>query len=97
MLVGVDKTSGAVTQVYAMEGGLGATPETNDLLHGNGGRAGIWMSGMGFSSDGQGRIFFVTGKTPSLSSGVSADATTPCNLPSKRLLFLYELLQESLV
>lgn len=62
MLVGVDKTSAAVTQVYAMEGGPGAIPETNNL-QGDGGRAGVWMGGMGFSSDGQGRIYFVTGKS----------------------------------
>lgn len=64
MLVGVNKVSGAVTQVYATDGGPGATPETNNL-QGNGGKAGVWMGGMGFSSDGQGRIYFVTGKKES--------------------------------
>jgi hypothetical protein len=61
MLVGVNKFSGKVTQIYAMDGGPGATPETNDI-NGNGGAAGIWQGGMGISTDGRDRIFLVTGK-----------------------------------
>lgn len=45
-----------------MESGpLVAASQTNDLLqNGGGGQGGIWMSGMGLSSDGE-RLFFVTG------------------------------------
>ena len=63
MIVGVSKTPGVgVTSVYAMEGGPGATPETDDLINGNGGGAGVWMGGMSPSTDGSQRIFLVTGK-----------------------------------
>jgi hypothetical protein len=63
LIVGVSTTPGVgVTQIYAMEGGPGAKPESDDLTTGNGGRAGIWQGGMGFSTDGSSRIFLVTGK-----------------------------------
>jgi iron transport multicopper oxidase len=67
MLVGVNKQSGGgVTQIYATEGGPGARPESDDLLHGNGGQAGIWMGGMAPATDDASRIFFTTGKNPDL-------------------------------
>jgi hypothetical protein len=92
MLVGVNKITGSVTQVYAMEGGPGATPETNDV-NGNGGKAGVWMGGMGFSTDGLGRIFVVTGKNLPMSSLCDHPVVTRlCNLPFKSILFLYRLL-----
>ena len=60
LVVGVDITQKKATTSYAMMSGPLA-PQGNDWeVNGSGGQAGIWMSGMGLSSDGQ-RIFMVTG------------------------------------
>ncbi|KAJ9158479.1 WSC-domain-containing protein [Coniochaeta hoffmannii] len=62
MLVSVSKTPGVgVVSMFAMEASPGApTPQPLDLTVQNGGKAGIWQSGMGLATDGS-RIFAVTG------------------------------------
>jgi iron transport multicopper oxidase len=61
MLLSVTKTTGAVTNVIAMEASPGApSPQALDYTVQGGGKAGIWQSGMGIANDG-GRVFFVTG------------------------------------
>ena len=51
-IVGWDKSSGAIVEHFVTEGG----PEPNTVPGG-----GIWMSGGGLASDGQGSMFFATG------------------------------------
>ena len=64
MIVGVSTKPGVgITSIYAMEGGPGATPESDDILHGKGGQAGVWMGGMSPSTDGSSRMFIVTGRS----------------------------------
>jgi iron transport multicopper oxidase len=62
MLVAVSKTPGVgVTSIYAMESSPGApTPQPLDYKVENGGKAGIWQSGMGLATDIS-RIFLATG------------------------------------
>lgn len=61
MLLSVTKTSGAVTNVIAMEASPGApSPQALDYTVQGGGKAGIWQSGMGLATDGN-RVFFATG------------------------------------
>jgi iron transport multicopper oxidase len=62
MLVSVSKTPGVgVVSMIAMEASPGApTPQPLSLTVQNGGKAGIWQSGMGIATDGS-RIFVVTG------------------------------------
>lgn len=62
MLVAISTTAGVgVTSLYAMEASPGApTPQPLDLNSQNGGKAGIWQSGMGLATDGS-RIFLATG------------------------------------
>lgn len=60
LVVGVDVAAKKVATTYSMMSGPLA-PQTNVWdQNGGGGQAGIWMSGMGLSSDGS-RIFMVTG------------------------------------
>jgi iron transport multicopper oxidase len=59
-VVGVDKTTAEVKTVFITESGSFAAPE-DGTFNGGGGGAGIWQSGMGFSSDNPNRMFFVTG------------------------------------
>ena len=63
MLVSVSKTAGVgVTGVQAMVAAPGApSPIPLDPKDGNGGKAGIWMSGSGLAYDGGNRVFFSTG------------------------------------
>ncbi|OBT48309.1 hypothetical protein VE00_01254 [Pseudogymnoascus sp. WSF 3629] len=58
-IVGID-TAGTVRTAFVTEGGLHANPEDGTWT-GGGGKAGIWMSGMGLASDNPSRLFFVTG------------------------------------
>lgn len=61
MLVAVSKTPGVgVTSIFAMESRPGAPPQTLDYNSENGGKAGIWQSGMGLATD-QSRLFLNTG------------------------------------
>ena len=61
MVTGISTTAGVgVTSMFAMEAAPGAPPTTTDIMVQNGGKAGIWMSGMAPATDG-GRIFVVTG------------------------------------
>ncbi|KAK9366097.1 WSC domain-containing protein [Lipomyces kononenkoae] len=61
MVVAVSTTPGVgVTSLYAMESSPGAPPVVSDITIQQGGKAGIWQSGMGISTDGN-RIFFATG------------------------------------
>lgn len=61
MVAGVSTIAGVgVTSMFAMESAPGAPPATTDIMKQNGGKAGIWMSGMAPATDG-GRIFVVTG------------------------------------
>ncbi|TVY39827.1 hypothetical protein LOCC1_G004958 [Lachnellula occidentalis] len=58
---GVSTTPGVgVTSLFAMESSPGASPVVTDITVQKGGKAGIWQSGMGFSTDGN-RFFAVTG------------------------------------
>lgn len=60
LVVGIDVAQKKITTQFAMMAGPLA-PQSNQWdLNGSGGQAGIWMSGMGLSSDGS-RIFMVTG------------------------------------
>lgn len=60
LVIGIDVNKAKIVTHWAVESGPLA-PQTNSLLqNGGGGEGGIWMSGMGLSSDGQ-RLFFVTG------------------------------------
>ncbi|OBT59099.1 hypothetical protein VE04_00699 [Pseudogymnoascus sp. 24MN13] len=58
-IIGID-TVGTVRTAFVTEGGLHANPEDGTWT-GGGGKAGIWMSGMGLASDNPSRLFFVTG------------------------------------
>lgn len=61
MVAGVSTTAGVgVTSMFAMEAAPGAPRATTDIMVQNGGKAGIWMSGMAPATDGD-RIFVVTG------------------------------------
>jgi iron transport multicopper oxidase len=61
MLVGVSTTAGVgVTSIYAMEASPGAPPVVSDITVQQGGKAGIWQSGMGLAMDGS-RLFLATG------------------------------------
>jgi iron transport multicopper oxidase len=61
MLLSVTKTTGAVTNIIAMEARPGApSPQATVYTTQGGGKAGIWQSGMGIATDGS-RVFFVTG------------------------------------
>lgn len=61
MLVGVSTTAGVgVTSIYAMEASPGAPPVVTDITVQQGGKAGIWQSGMGLAADGS-RLFLATG------------------------------------
>jgi hypothetical protein len=51
-IIGHDKTTGSVVEMFATEGG----PEANTVKGG-----GIWMSGGGITYDGSGSLFFATG------------------------------------
>lgn len=57
--MGVD-TAGTVRTAFVTEGGPHASPEDGTWT-GGGGKAGIWMSGMGLATDSPSRLFFVTG------------------------------------
>ncbi|KAL8934463.1 MAG: hypothetical protein Q9216_005902 [Gyalolechia sp. 2 TL-2023] len=60
-VTGVSTSAGiGVTSMFAMESAPGAPPVELDIMKQNGGKAGIWMSGMPPSTDGS-RIFVVTG------------------------------------
>lgn len=64
MVVAVSKTAGiGVSSIYAMEASPGApSPQPLSLTSQNGGKAAIWQSGMGLSTDAANyRIYFVTG------------------------------------
>lgn len=63
MVVAVSKTPGVgVTGIFAMEVSPGAPqPQPLDYEDEDGGKAGIWQSGMGIATDGISRIFFNTG------------------------------------
>ncbi len=64
MLVAVSKVPGVgVTNIQAMEANPGAPqPQTLNYLTQGGGKAGIWMGGMGIATDvNAGRVYFVTG------------------------------------
>lgn len=61
MVTGVSTSAGVgVTSMFAMESLPGAPPATTDIMVQNGGKAGIWMSGMAMATDGD-RLFVVTG------------------------------------
>ena len=61
MVVGVSTTpSVGVATIYAMETSPYAAPVVSDITIQTGGKAGIWQSGFGLSSDG-GRLFLATG------------------------------------
>lgn len=61
MVAGVSTTSGkGVTGMFAMESSPYAPPVVSDIFKQQGGKAGIWMSGMAPATDGS-RIFVVTG------------------------------------
>jgi hypothetical protein len=51
-IIGFHKTTGAVVEAFAMQGG----PEPNTVPGG-----GVWMSGGGLATDGSGSMFFSTG------------------------------------
>jgi iron transport multicopper oxidase len=61
MVVGVSTIPGVgVTSIFAMESSPGApTPQPLDYTKEDGGKAGIWQSGMGLAVDGN-RFFVVT-------------------------------------
>ncbi|PMD59417.1 uncharacterized protein K444DRAFT_663834 [Hyaloscypha bicolor E] len=64
MFVAVSKVPGVgITNIQAMEANPGAPqPQTLDYLNQGGGKAGIWMGGMGMATDAAaGRVYFVTG------------------------------------
>lgn len=68
LLVSVTKTTGSVS-MYAMEASPGApSPQPLDITVQEGGKAGIWHSGMGIASDGN-RVFFVTGNGQGQANG----------------------------
>ena len=61
MVVGVSTTPNVgVVTIYAMETSPYAAPVVPDITMQMGGKAGIWQSGFGLSSDG-GRLFLATG------------------------------------
>jgi hypothetical protein len=83
MLVAVSTTPGVgVTSIYAMEGGISAEPEVDDIFTQRGGKAGIWHGGMGFAVDNS-RIFFATGKY--FQTGSEADTPLDTLVNSKRM------------
>ncbi|KAJ9145434.1 WSC domain-containing protein [Pleurostoma richardsiae] len=63
MLVTASKTSGKITNVQAMVASPGApSPQPTDITVQQGGKAGIWASGMGIAVDApNNRVFFATG------------------------------------
>ncbi len=62
MIVAVSMKPGiGITSLYAMEGGPGSQPETDDISLPKGGQAGIWQGGMSPAVDNS-RIFLTTGK-----------------------------------
>lgn len=68
-IMGWDKTSGAIVEHFVTEAG----PEPNAIPGG-----GIWMSGGGIASDGQGSMFFTTGNGyASQLSGTSVPGRQP--------------------
>ena len=61
MVVGVSTNAGVgVTSIFAMESAPYAPPVGTDITVQQGGKAGIWQSGMALATDG-GRLFVVTG------------------------------------
>jgi hypothetical protein len=61
MVISVSKSTGKVGGVQAMIASPGApSPQALDIMNQNGGKAGIWQSGMGIAAD-LNRVFFVTG------------------------------------
>ena len=61
MVVGVSTTAGVgVTSTFAMESAPYAPPVVTDITTQQGGKAGIWQSGMAPATDGS-RLFVVTG------------------------------------
>ncbi len=68
LLVSVTKSTGSVN-IYATEASPGApSPQPLDITSQNGGKAGIWQTGMGFPTDGD-RVFFVTGNGEGAANG----------------------------
>ncbi|KAL9113797.1 MAG: hypothetical protein Q9227_002243 [Pyrenula ochraceoflavens] len=78
LVVGIDVTQKKATTSFSMMAGPLA-PQGNDWeVNGSGGQAGIWMSGMSLSSDGQ-RIFMVTGNGAAhQNQGTPASGTVLC-------------------
>lgn len=80
MVVAVSTTPGVgVAGIFAMESSPGAPqPQPLDIQKENGGKAGIWQSGMGISTDGISSIFFNTGNGQGHANGdVPASGRTP--------------------
>jgi iron transport multicopper oxidase len=60
MITSISTTPGVgVAGLYTMESSPGAPPIVSDITLQQGGKAGIWQSGMGISTDGS-RIFLAT-------------------------------------
>lgn len=80
VVVGVHVTKGKVITMFAMESGP-LVPQTNILDDNDGGgEAGIWMSGMGLSSDESSRLFVVTGNGDAhQNQGTPASGTSGCD------------------
>lgn len=80
VIIGVDITKAKVVTMFAMESGP-LVPQTNIIDdNGGGGEAGIWMSGMGLSSDASSRLYVVTGNgNGHQNQGTPASGTSGCS------------------
>ena len=78
LVIGVDINQKQVVTNFASESGP-LTPQTNNWQeNGGGGEGGIWMSGMGLSTDGQ-RLFWVSGNGDGHeNTGVPASGSSGC-------------------
>jgi len=78
MLVAVSTSPGVgVTSLFAMESSPGAPPVVSDIMVQQGGKAGIWMGGMGLATDSN-RLFLSTGNGMGHANGdVPASGRTP--------------------
>ena len=78
IVMGIDVTTQKIVAQFATVAGPMA-PQTNVWGQGGGGgEGGIWMSGMGLSSDGN-RLFFVTGNGAGhQNNGIPASGSSGC-------------------
>ena len=78
LVIGIDVNQATIVSNFAVESGP-LVPQSNQWnQNGGGGEGGIWMSGMGLSSDGN-RLFFVSGNgVGHENAGVPASGSSGC-------------------